>query len=155
MGSIEPCTLPADALLPDCPRWTGRWRQSNTPAVGESRGQGLGDEKPGAAVPRGDGGGVIEERPGVEDLEDFRVRVPDGVPVGLWKQPEGPGQLTAPGRVDCLQQPPVAGHRKPQLIGWQLSGQCPRRTRTARYSSMTIIRRAGRRVSSRRLGRHR
>jgi hypothetical protein len=43
------------------------------PAVSESRGQGLGDEKPGAAVPRGDGGGVIEERPGVEDLEDFRV----------------------------------------------------------------------------------
>ena len=51
------------------------------PAMGESGGQGLSDEPPGAAIAGGNLRGLIEQRSWVNDLEDLGVGVTDGIPI--------------------------------------------------------------------------
>ena len=47
-------------------------------AVGDTGRKGLGDQPAGAAIASGDGRGVVEQRPGVEDLEDLWVGMAKG-----------------------------------------------------------------------------
>jgi len=85
-------------------------------AVVEAGGEALGDEQAGAAVAGGDSGGLVEERAGVEDLEDFGVGMSETVPAGWAELVEEPGELTAPRAVEGLEEPPVATGGQDEVI---------------------------------------
>ncbi len=69
--------------------------------------EGFGHEQA-AAVAGGEGGGLVEEGAGIEDLEHFGVRVSHDLQVPLGESGEALGELTAARRVDSLEEPPVA-----------------------------------------------
>jgi hypothetical protein len=68
-------------------------------------------EKP-AAVTGGEGGRLVEERSGVNDLEDVGVGVADDGQIALGKGGQTLGQLPAAGGVDALEEAPVTAGRQ-------------------------------------------
>jgi len=78
------------------------------------RSEGLGDEEPTGAVAGGDGGGLVQQRSGIQDLEDLGVWVANDAEITAGQGGEELGELPAAGCVDALQESPVpeGGKRK-------------------------------------------
>ena len=73
--------------------------------------EGLG-HKQAAAVAGGQGGGLVEEGAGVENLEHLWMRVPHHLEVPLRKGGEALGKLSAAGGMNSLEESPVAAGRE-------------------------------------------
>lgn len=82
------------------PAHVGFRSEPQGPAVAKTGGEGLGDEQP--AVAAGDGGGIIQQGPGVQDFEDLGMGMAERGPVSFGQQRENLGELTAPGGVEGL-----------------------------------------------------
>ncbi|MGH9111865.1 MAG: hypothetical protein ACRDZN_06155 [Acidimicrobiales bacterium] len=116
-------------------------------AVGEARGEGLDDEQPAGAVAGADGGGLVEQRAGVEDLEDLGVRI-------AWRSGSGsrsrmPVSWPVPGWwMRCRSRKWREAGRPMMSSSGSPAGQSPSMTSTARYSSITNTTAAGQASSS-------
>jgi hypothetical protein len=62
-------------------------------------------------VPGGDSGSGVEQGSGIEDLDDGKVGMADAVSATGTELVNEGGELAGPGRVEGLQQPPVADGR--------------------------------------------
>ena len=96
-------------------------------AVEEARNERFGHQEA-TAVAGGQGGRVVEEGPGVEDLEDFGVGVANDGQVPFGEGGEPLGELASARGVDPLEEPPVAagGERHIVAIGeirWPVATQ--------------------------------
>ena len=80
-------------------------------AVEKAGREGLG-HKQAAAVAGGQGGGLVEEGAGVENLEHLWMRVPHDLEVPPGKGGEALGKLAAAGGMNSLEEPPVAAGRE-------------------------------------------
>lgn len=63
--------------------------------VREPRGERFRDEEPGPSVLGADRGGIVQQRPRVEDREDLGVWMADHLAVAVGKSREDRGELTA------------------------------------------------------------
>ena len=82
------------------------WCPSRVPG-----GQGLGDEETAGAVTSGDAGRLVEQRPGVENLQHIRVWKADHTAIFGGKASEELGELSGAWGVDACQQPPMPRRR--------------------------------------------
>jgi hypothetical protein len=85
--------------------------------------QGLGHEPSGAIESGSEGGRLVQEWPGIEHLEHFRVWVPDSLAVTLGEPPHDTGQAPAPAAIQGLEKPPVAARGQKQVVVRNLEGQ--------------------------------
>ena len=81
----------------------------------EAGDEGFGHEQA-AAVAGRQGGGLVEEGAGVEDLEQLGVGVPDDLEVTPGKGGETLGKLAATGCVNSLEETPVAARGESQVV---------------------------------------
>lgn len=87
-------------------------------AMRESGGEGLRNEPTRSAVRRSECGGIIEERPRIEDLKNGRNRSPQRSTASERQRPERLRQLTCTRRVNALKDSPVRGGReRERLVG--------------------------------------
>jgi hypothetical protein len=100
------------------------------PTIHEPGSESLADQQTASLVAGADGSGLIEQRLGIEDLDDLGVRVADS-------SPSARSVDHCLGR-ECAAEGGSAGRRQGQrLVVAELVGQSPTGTRTARYSPMT------------------
>jgi len=128
-------TTKCDTLRPAPLRRCGRSRNRGD-GRGPARGECLSDEQPGRSVCRADGRRLVEQRPGVENLEHFRMRTPDGVQVRICKEGR---QLARTRCVDALEESVVAvGRERQPLVRVELGRRrADEHADTAKYSSIT------------------
>jgi len=75
------------------------------------RGEGLGNEKSGPAIPRDDDRGVVKKWTGVEHAEDLGVRMANAIASGAAELIQDARQLTASATMKRLKKPPVPARR--------------------------------------------
>lgn len=88
-------------------------------SVRQASGDRLGDQQPGVPVARCDLGGLVEQGPRVEYLEDRGHWPPEDIATSRRERSEHLRHLTTARGVDPLEKPPVRRSGKSQRLIWQ------------------------------------